>query len=675
MTPVYVIACDEIPDRKQTVHDHLLRLGITHTFVRSVHGKTWGLRTTHQYDPGKYISAGHVGLDLGHWIAWQVAYNSVYHDETWMMFLEDDAVLPDGWHNRLRELLLEIDARFPACEFCFVGLCETQPHVWHKVTERIGGGDSRLCRLNDPFGTHAYIVRKRALPVLMDRCAIAERNMDQQLFQRVLRDNHVQWCAVLPTLVTQRTYDYAGVGKPEWTPSCIDVDKDGKEIPALAADEQDVKRDLGIDVPARPTPELYAATMNLIDPLPCLYRGEFLDEPGKMANGRTVPLAQCARLDKPCHTRPGVNVEIAPGRGMAVQCETCDLRLEMASHGVRERLDLPDGHFNPSVIRWGDRLVLATRDSWGHSRVALWNLTNTLPDWSGKWSVSPIGSYASDHPEASRLEDPRLFVAPDVAGKPTLCAMFNLPDGYAPVKHVKVGYVEFADDLSQVVATRVFNSPLGNLYEKNWAPFYHEGTGLNWVYQSKPEHVVIGEQQTWKTANPLPWTGGFVRGGAAPVQMMKLVGVGEMPKDNLTPGLVPLTFPGNDRTYWFDKNQHVYYHFFHGCLARAKGRVYTAGCLVFEAKPPFRVLRQTKTPLIWPDLPAVGEEVTKRYVVWPGGAVPHAGAWHLAVGIDDTFVRMVRLPFADVESALQDVPETEKVTSLRDGPMAFGTNW
>lgn len=668
MTPVYVIACDELPERKQICHDHLLRMGVTHTFVRSVHGKTWGLRTAHQYDPGKHISPGHVGLDLGHWIAWQIAHNSVYHDETWILFLEDDAVLPDGWHNRLRELLLEIDARFPACEFCFVGLCENQPHVWHKVTERIGGGDSRLCRLNDPFGTHAYIVRKRALPVLMDRCAIAERNMDQQLFSRVLQPGHVQWCAVLPTLVTQRTFDYVGSGKPEWTPSCIDVDKDGKEIelPALRADEQDVKRDLGADVPARPTPELYAATMNLIDPLPCLYRGEFLDEPGKLANGRTVPLAQCARLGVPCHARPGVNVEIAPGRGMAVACETCPHRLEMAATTARERLDLPDGHFNPSVIRWGDRLVLATRDSWGHSRVALWELTNTLDDWTGRWSTAPIGSYASPHPEATRLEDPRLFATPDVTGKLTLCAMFNLPDGYNPVKHVKVGYVEFADDLSGIVATRVFNSPMDNLYEKNWAPFYHEGTGLNWIYQTKPEHVVMGERRTWKTDNKLSWTGGFIRGGATPVLCWD--GRPGLPTHNNN---TPLGL----HTMEMEPLKQVYYHFFHGCLARAKGRVYTAGCCVFEAQPPFRVLRQTKTPLIWPDLPAVGEEVTKRYVVWPGGAVPHAGAWHLAVGIDDTFVRMVRLPFDVVEAALVDVPETERVTSLRDGPMAFGTNW
>ena len=100
--------------------------------------------------------------------------------------------------------------------------------------------------------------------------------------------------------------------------------------------------------------------------------------------------------------------------------------------------------------------------------------------------------------------------------------------------------------------------------------------------------------------------------------------------------------------------------------------MYTVGCLVFDAKPPYRVLRQTPVPLLWPDLPAADESVVKRYVIWPGGAVPHAGAWHLALGVDDCHCRVVRLPFETVESALSDVPETDEIMSLRDTPLAKG---
>jgi predicted GH43/DUF377 family glycosyl hydrolase len=116
----------------------------------------------------------------------------------------------------------------------------------------------------------------------------------------------------------------------------------------------------------------------------------------------------------------------------------------------------------------------------------------------------------------------------------------------------------------------------------------------------------------------------------------------------------------------------VFYHFFHGCLKRVQGSVYTIGCAVFEAKAPFRILRQTPKPLMWPDLPAVGENVTKRYVLWPGGAVAHRGAWHIACGIDDSFSRIVRIPFAEVEAALNDKPEEHAAHGLRDTPLAMG---
>jgi hypothetical protein len=293
-------------------------------------------------------------------------------------------------------------------------------------------------------------------------------------------------------------------------------------------------------------------------------------------------------------------------------------------------LPLPDGHFNPSMAVYDGKLILATRDSWGHSKVALWRLDNSRPDWAGDWAATPIGSYASDHPDAPRLEDPRLFVH---AGR--LCAAFNLPDGYPP-KRVQVGYATFAADLSGIENTVVYPSPGLRLYEKNWVPFAGPGGELNWVYDSKPDHAVMGAggrvRPDLTTPNPFPWTGGVVRGGATPVRVVSA----EAPSGCGA----------------------VYYHFFHGCLKRLQGSVYSVGCLVFDAAPPYRVLRQTPTPLVWPDPADHQADVVKRWVVWPGGAVPHAGAWHLVLGVNDTFCRVVRLPFKQVEVALKDVPET-----------------
>jgi hypothetical protein len=646
----YALYCAELPERGAVLRAHLAERGVRASLVRSVHGRTWGLRTTREYEPGRTLPPGHVGLDLGFWFLCQhiLLANPRDPDDAEHLLLEDDAVLPPDFWSQLGRLEAELAVACPDWDLVFLGMADREPHVWHKVSERLGPPDSRLCRLHDPFGTHALLVRRRALPVLLDRMAVAERNLDQQLWQRVLQPGLLRWCAVVPSLVLQRTCDHAGTGKPEWEPSCIHPSDDAPPAPALRADLAEVQRLAGFGrdapPPERQPPEVIAASSLLTDPFPCIYRGEPFEEGGRLASGRPLPLFQCARLNVPCHVKVGdAKTRLgAPAR----ECRSCELRTEMAASGPRPRLPIPDGHFNPSLAVWGGRLILATRDSWGHSKVALWELRNGLPDWTGEWAATPLGSHASAHPEAPRLEDPRLFVAADPAsGQPHLHAMFNLPDGYPP-RRVQVGYARFARDLSGVEATEVFRSPHGNLYEKNWAPFERHGE-LHWVYGTKPEHTVLGPAG-YSTPNRLPWTGGVVRGGAAPV----LVEPGEVPGS-------PHRNP-------------VFYHFFHGCLKRLQGSVYTVGCAVFSASPPFEVLRQTPVPLLWPDLPAAGEDVTKRYVCWPGGAVLHAGAWFLAVGVDDTFSRIVRLPVADVEAALSDRPEDAAVASIRDTKIAHG---
>lgn len=676
MIPHFVIACNELPDRTQACRDHLQERGVPAVFWRGFHGATWGVETRMEFDPGRRLSPGHVGLNMGTWALWQhvllscpnqVAttvpseggrYGQSVADDDEYVFLEDDVELLHNYPAVLSDLRIQLHYDLPDWDLIFLGLAECEPQVWNKVTERIGGPRSNLCKMSYPFGTHAYMVRRRALPILLDHMRAAEKNLDQQLFERVLRPGLLKWAACVPALVKQRTFDYSGVGKPEWAPSTIDNAVGERHFDAVMPpnmsayklDEQDVKRLSGaspLEVPIAQSPEVIAATARLVDPFPCAFRGEHLNKLGLTRAGRTVPLNECARTRLPCHTQVGEG-DMPPD---VVACETCTLRTSMPSRATRDKLPLPDGHFNPSMIVYDGKLILATRDSWGHSKVALWELKNTKTDWTGDWSADPIGSFGSDHQQAPRLEDPRLFIF-----RGRLCAQFNLPDGYPP-KLVQVGYCRFAKDLSRIEYTEVYKSPNGNLYEKNWSPIVHEDE-LHWGYATKPKHVVIGEQNTHTTDNKLPWTGGVVRGGATPV----LVRYGNP--------FVPNNF---DDDFLQPVENPVYYHFFHGCLKRLMGNVYTMGCIVFSAEPPFRVLRQTATPLLWPDLPGPGESVVKRYVVWPGGAVPHAGAWHIALGIDDTFCRILRLPFADVESALTDVPESGSVTSIRDTPIALGT--
>lgn len=658
--PVYVLHCTELTERTQACKSHLAEVGISPTWWRSFHGRTWGLQTSHEFDIGQRLPPGHVGLNAGAWALWQHIYLTKSDPDQPFVIFEDDVEVSWNFRLQLDDLLIQLNYDLPDWDLVFLGLAETEPFVWNKVTERIGGLRSNLCRLDNPFGTHAYVVRHRALPVLLDNMAIAQRNLDQQLWERVLKPGKLVWAACVPSIVKQRTFDYRGTGNPEWKPSTVDT----TPIPpsGYSLREQDIKRILGARPETVPynndSPEVAAATDALINPFPCIYRGEHRADVYQSLSGKSIPLSECARTRQACHDRRGIE-EIAS----VLSCERCTLRTSMPSRTERTKLPIPDGHFNPSMIVFNDRLILATRDSWGHSKVALWHLTNSSDDWSGEWHADPIASLASDHPDAPRLEDPRLFIF-----EKQLHSVFSLPDGYPP-KRVRVGYCRFSADLSRIEHTHVYESPNNNLYEKNWVPFEYMD-GLNWVYASKPNHVVMTEGKTWSTPNPLPWTGGVVRGGATPVLMRCYPRTGSIyPLAEIHPILHP-DHGG------YGKGYNVYYHFFHGCLKRLEGNVYTMGCIVFEAKPPFRVLRQTATPLIWPDLPGPGESVVKRFVVWPGGAVPHAGHWHIAMGVDDSFSRIIRIPFDKVESALTDTVEggDAGIVSIRDTPIAMGTS-
>ncbi len=234
-----------------------------------------------------------------------------------------------------------------------------------------------------------------------------------------------------------------------------------------------------------------------------------------------------------------------------------------------------------------------------------------------------------------------------------------------PPKVVKVGYCRFAPDLMSIVDTVVMASPNNNLYEKNWA-CWHDDDGLHWIYSTKPDHLILGDTQNFSTPNPFPWTGGVIRGGACPVLRREMVA-----DDDSLQQVVVMEDQYTQPLLGY-RIRDVYYHFFHGCLKRLQGSVYSVGCCVFEARPPYKILRQTPTPLLWPTKCNDGEQIVKSFVLWPGGAVAHAGAWHLSLGVDDTHCKITRIPFDVVERALRDVPGPDRTTSIRNTHIATG---
>lgn len=166
-------------------------------------------------------------------------------------------------------------------------------------------------------------------------------------------------------------------------------------------------------------------------------------------------------------------------------------------------------------------------------------------------------------------------------------------------------------------------------WEKNWQVFGNGG-GLYAIYSIDPwrvVHLIQGKADpVIEIEDAVKWRFGLARGGAAPYRL------------------------GNE-----------YYCFFHGTdhSPRYTGglSVYTMGVLTFEAKYPFKPLRATKEPILWPvtsDLAynADAEAHHKVASVFPCGAYHETDQWIVSYGHNDKTCRISSFDAAKIEERL-----------------------
>lgn len=247
-------------------------------------------------------------------------------------------------------------------------------------------------------------------------------------------------------------------------------------------------------------------------------------------------------------------------------------------------IDLPHEGFNPSIVRWRGRLLMAWRKGWFSARMWLGELSEDHRLlWGREMDFSKLWQLTED----DWLEDPRLIIAGD-----------RLLVAFTYVRHGNI-FMALAtlDESLEVQDCRIMDT-VRRQWEKNWQYFEHEGR-LYTVYFPNPHTVGwrAGDEIRIPPAHGarLPWAWGEVRGGTPPVRV------------------------GDE-----------YFSFFHSSLHCH----YVAGFYSFEAKPPFRVTR-------WPSQPCMIAAKDRwrggHAVVFPGGAVMENGQWLVSFGWQDAF--------------------------------------
>lgn len=212
---------------------------------------------------------------------------------------------------------------------------------------------------------------------------------------------------------------------------------------------------------------------------------------------------------------------------------------------------------------------------------------------------SDLRGYAKNY----HVEDPRLFIYQDEL-------YLSYCDGY------QMAQAKINPDTLQASESFYIRKPDAGRTEKNWTFFEYDNT-LYSVYDTQAQEIFEMNGRDWqpKFKNAFPeWQYGYARGGTSPI----LVG-------------------------------DEYISFFHSSiLVRHKGsnvKQYYMGCYAFEAKPPFKVTRMSKEPIISGEvistsIPRLNNGI---FVVFPSGVIRNEDSYDVSFGYNDLECRVVNV--------------------------------
>lgn len=196
----YVITLRETPERREACRRHLEDVGFgDYTFWNGVNALKWGLMTRNTYDvdhpgSGYVMPMKHVGLHLSHWILWNIAYEA---GSECTSIMEDDVALSGDWSFRLQRIVETAPLDW---DIIMLGSCNT---VGKPTTHAAGS----LFEVKYPQCTHWYLVRRKALPILIETQEKSWAPIDLALIFNSFPQLRVY--TAIPRLASQHNMDLA----------------------------------------------------------------------------------------------------------------------------------------------------------------------------------------------------------------------------------------------------------------------------------------------------------------------------------------------------------------------------------------------------------------------------------------------------------------------------------
>lgn len=152
-----------------------------------------GLETRFTYDvdnPGTEYRMGTrpTNISLSHYVLWKCM---LYMTGDSFLILEDDVRFDPDWRDHVASALVNLPQDW---DILYVGSCCCEDRPRTQVKNRLWETTVAQC-------THAYAIRRKSLPVLLDKCARFWAGIDIQIMMHALP--HLKSFAILPRVAHQ----------------------------------------------------------------------------------------------------------------------------------------------------------------------------------------------------------------------------------------------------------------------------------------------------------------------------------------------------------------------------------------------------------------------------------------------------------------------------------------
>lgn len=205
-TKAFCLTLRQFPERTAAALAEFKKCRIAVEMFNGISGHEYGLKSARvePIDGKPYdMPGGYVAMNVSHYMLWETLMH-LGGDE--FLIFEDDVVLPEDFQARFAKHRAALPDDW---QIAFMG--------WDSDGLRTTFNDLTI-QQRWFWGTHAYLVKREALPVLMETNHICSHHIDTQIIRRTLEPGHLRWYNFFPSLVSQRTI------MKEWPSSAYEPD-------------------------------------------------------------------------------------------------------------------------------------------------------------------------------------------------------------------------------------------------------------------------------------------------------------------------------------------------------------------------------------------------------------------------------------------------------------------